>query len=43
MDLQKSGELKILPYFENIKAQATKIIEVYCKNADLINHLSQKK
>lgn len=43
MEGQKVVELKTLPYFDNMKAQAAKIIEVYCKNADVINHLSQKK
>jgi hypothetical protein len=34
---------KPLPYFENMRSQATKIVEIYKKNSDLINHLSKKK
>lgn len=36
-------EKQLLPYFEKMKAQATKILEVYLKNVDLINHLSHRK
>lgn len=40
---QPAHQKRTLPYFDNMRSQATKILEVYSKNIDLINHLSSKK